>query len=72
MANNEFNFEGKVYEVVDGNIVNSRTMVVVCSDLANRISQQFNLQVKPTVKDSVRGDVSYLNNMIKRRTVESV
>lgn len=68
------NFEGKDYLMVDGHIVDGRTNIHVCSDLANRICQQFNIVVKKEVSTRERGDVSYLNNLIKNRvkSAESV
>lgn len=66
-----FNFNGNTYELIDGNIVDCRTNILVCSDLANKISQTFGLFVKQEVCARERSDVSYLNSMIKSRTKSS-
>lgn len=68
------NFEGKNYLMVDGHIVDGRTNIHVCSDLANRICQEFGFVVKKEVSVRERGDVTFLNNLIKNRvkSAESV
>ena len=61
------NFEGKNYLMVDGYIVDGRTNIHVCSELANKICQEFGFVVKKEVNVRERGDVTFLNSLIKNR-----
>lgn len=63
-----FKYDGKDYELIDGNIVDSRTYIVVCSEVATKICETFGVTIKQEQTTRERVDVAYLNSRIKTKS----
>jgi len=62
-----FNFEGKDYELIDGNIVDSRTYLLVCNEVATKICETFGVTMKQEQTSRENIDVAFLNSRIKNK-----
>lgn len=61
-------FDGTDYRVDDGQIVNNRTNIIVCSTLANDIARQFGIKLpKQVVESTGRIDINHLNRLVSSR-----
>lgn len=66
-----YQFDGKTYYEVDGNIVDNRN-ILVCSEIANKICEVFGIVVKTNAENSQRVDTVYLNSLIKARAKQEI
>lgn len=67
-----YNLDGKVYDMIDGNIVDAKTNILVCNEIATKICEMFGVTIKNETSSRESFDAVYLNSLIKARAKQKV